>query len=259
MISSKDNPKLKQARALLADQKARRAQGAFVVEGVRLVEEALSSGWEIEWGIFTTDLGERGLALLPALARRGILMDEVPAGLLAAVSDTQTPQGILVVIRNRPLPLPKKMDFALILDELRDPGNLGAILRTAAAAGVDAVLLAEGSVDPFSPKVLRAGMGAHFRLPIQLLAWDEIRRVISHYELSAYLATSYEGQVYTAVDFAQPSALVIGGEAQGASSTAQQAVTRRVCIPMPGGGDSLNAAAAAAILLFEVVRQRTAM
>jgi TrmH family RNA methyltransferase len=256
MITSKDNSKIKLARALQADSKTRRAEGAFVVEGIRLVEEALISKWEITWAVYTDELGERGRVLIQDMIDRGISVEQVTSRIMHSASDTQTPQGVLAVVQNRSTPLPSKLDFVLIVDELRDPGNLGTMLRTASAAGVGAVLLSAGSVDPFSPKVLRSAMGAHFRLPIDTLAWDQIRMEISKHGLAAYLATADAGQPFTQLDFRCPTALIIGGEAAGASIQAQQVAMDRVYIPMPGGGESLNAAVAAAILMYEVVRQR---
>jgi TrmH family RNA methyltransferase len=130
------------------------------------------------------------------------------------------------------------------------------MLRSAAAAGVDAALVPEGTVDIYAPKVLRAAMGAHFRLPVQALSWEEISDYLLRSGLYVYLADAEAGISYTRADFRLPLALVVGGEAEGASSFAARLATERVHIPMPGGMESLNAAIAAALLLFEVVRQR---
>jgi TrmH family RNA methyltransferase len=143
----------------------------------------------------------------------------------------------------------------LILDGVRDPGNLGAILRTAAAAGVDAVLLPPETADPYAPKVVRAGMGAHFHLAIHSLQWDAIRTVCG--SLQIFLAHSEGALLYTEADFTQPLALIIGGEAHGAGPEIQALHPAAVRIPMPGRAESLNAAVAAGILIFEVVQQRS--
>jgi TrmH family RNA methyltransferase len=177
---------------------------------------------------------------------------------MRAASDTQTPQGILVVLEPRDLRLPPHPDFLFIVDQVRDPGNLGTILRTAAAAGVDGVLLPPGTVDVYAPKVVRAAMGAHFRLPIRLLSWEEIGAQLESSDLRTYLADARKGVEYTQADFRSPLALIIGSEAEGAGAQAQSLAEERVFIPMPGGMESLNAAIAAGILLFEVVRQRHA-
>jgi TrmH family RNA methyltransferase len=119
---------------------------------------------------------------------------------------------------------------------------------------VGGVLLPPGAADPFAPKVLRAGMGAHFRLPLLECSWEQITALVA--PLRIFLAAAGRGIAYTQADFRSPLALIVGGEAEGASPEAQRLAPRLVHIPMPGGGESLNAAAAAAVLLFEVVRQR---
>jgi TrmH family RNA methyltransferase len=147
------------------------------------------------------------------------------------------------------------LDFVFIPDAVRDPGNLGTMLRTAAAAGVQAVFVPPETVDPLSPKVVRGGMGAHFRLPIHLVRWE---RIVSHLKtMKVYLAAAGEGMTYTKADFSSPLALIVGGEAEGASIHAQSLATAHVQIPMPGEVESLNAAVAAGVLLFEAARQRS--
>ncbi len=260
MITSTRNPKIKLVRDLLAHPKARREQQSFVVEGVRLSEEALASGWKADWVLYTDDLPPRGQAVIQGFADRGADLEVVSGPVMKAISDTETPQGILAVLEMMTLPTPPDLDFVLILDGLRDPGNMGTILRTAGAAGVQAVLLSRGTTDPFAPKVVRSAMGSHFRLPMQILDWDGIRAVVKPAgkgrPLVVYLADSAGGKAYTQADFWSPVALIIGGEAEGAGAEAQSLADARVHIPMPGKSESLNAASAASILMFEVVRQR---
>jgi TrmH family RNA methyltransferase len=256
MITSARNPKIQHIRALQGRGRARRAAQSFVVEGVRLVEEAFEAGWEAELVLYSGDLNPRGQALLQGYQKRGATIEAVSPGVMQTASDTQTPQGILAVVRTRSLALPERLNFVFIPDKVRDPGNLGAMLRTATAAGVEVVLLPPGSVDPFSPKVLRAGMGAHFRLPIWNLDWGQIAELVQSHHLHVYLAAARQGKPHTQADFRRPLALLIGGEAQGAGSSGKRLADEWVHIPMPGKVESLNAAVAAAILLFEVVRQR---
>jgi TrmH family RNA methyltransferase len=257
MITSTQNPKIKEIRGLQARSKNRRAAGAFVVEGVRLAEEALQAGWQPQLVLYTEDLSERGLTLVEGWQSQSVPVEVVSPHVMQAASDTQTPQGILLVLPMQALPIPAKLDFALILDQMRDPGNLGTLLRTAAAAGAGAVFLPPGTVDAFSPKVVRAAMGAHFHLSIQTLTWEAIEAQCKLYHLQVFLAAAGDGTAYTQADFRQPLALLIGGEAHGAGERAHQLATTAVHIPMPGKAESLNAAVAAAILSFEVVRQRT--
>lgn len=260
MITSTRNPKIQYIRKLQSQARFRREKAAFVVEGVRLVEEALKSNWDTLLVLHTQGLDKRGKELLRELEGRNTPIVEVNSRIFGTVSDTQTPQGILAVVSLPDISLPEGIDFLLIADSVRDPGNLGTILRTAAAAGVGAVLLASGTVDAFSPKVVRAGMGAHFKIPVLSTDWTEIRKYLSSkgkedfYKI--YLADAGGGQVYTQADFTSPTALIIGGEAQGAGAQAMEIMHERLHIPMPGNAESLNVAIAAAILMFEVVRQR---
>jgi TrmH family RNA methyltransferase len=156
--------------------------------------------------------------------------------------------------------LPPDPDFLLICDTIRDPGNIGTIMRTALAARVQAIFLTPGSVDCYSPKVVRSAMGAHFRMPVFEMDWEEIDGFLSQtsagQDKHIYLADSKGGLSYFQADFRSPLALIVGGEAEGAGKEARQLATERVHIPMPGRVESLNAAVAASILLFEVVRQR---
>ncbi len=254
MITSAHNPKIKLVRALVGRAKDRRAENAFVAEGVRLVEEALAAGWPFRFVLFSEALNDRGQALLASLQTAGVETEMVAAHLLDSLSDTDHPQGILAVLDLPRSDVPtSRCNFILIPDQIRDPGNLGTLLRTAAAAGVQAVFLPPETTDAFAPKVVRSGMGAHFRLPILSLPWDEIRARTSG--LGIFLA-DMDGIPCWESDLRLPLALIVGGEAEGASASARDLATATISIPMPGGSESLNAGVAGAVLMFEVVRQR---
>ena len=253
MITSSQNPKLKLIRSLQARAKARRKENAFLIEGVRLLEEAVTAKWKIRFVLYDRRLSERGKELLNSL--EDIEIEEVDSALLKSVSDTENSQGILAVLEdNSQLPVPDSPDFLLILDQIRDPGNLGTLLRTVVAAGVDAVILPPGTADAFAPKVLRAGMGAHFHIPIISEGWDEIKDRVQG--LTVYLAEMAGDVVYTEANLKDACVLIIGGEADGASQSARDLAQMSIHIPMPGEIESLNAAVAGAILIFEVIRQR---
>ena len=258
MITSVHNPKIQWLRKLQSQAKFRREEGALVVEGVRLAEEALSAGWPALLVLHGEQLSWRGQAVVDAFAQRGAPVETASESVLKAACDTETPQGLLVALKMQPLPLPSNLDFVLIPDGVRDPGNLGTLLRTAAAAGVQVVLLPPGTADAYAPKVVRSAMGAHFRIAIHSLDWLAIQHFLhpAGHPLRVYLADSGGGQPYTQADLRGPLALVVGGEAEGASQSAIDLTGERLHIPMPGGMESLNAAIAAAVLLFEVVRQR---
>jgi TrmH family RNA methyltransferase len=170
---------------------------------------------------------------------------------MAACADTQTPQGVLAVVPF--IGLNPRPGLLLILDAIRDPGNLGTILRSAESAGVGQVLLSPGTVDLYNPKVVRGAMGAHFRLPVFSRDWPDIGQAASG--RAVWLADAAGDTTYDAVDWTRPSALIVGGEAFGAGEEAEQLATGRVSIPMPGGAESLNAAMAATVILFEAARQ----
>jgi TrmH family RNA methyltransferase len=254
MITSSHNPKLTLVRALLGRPKERREANAFVAEGVRLVEEALVAERPFRFVLYGKELSERCKSLVASLQSHGIETDMVLESVLKAISDAETSQGILAVLEHAPFPYPVSPNFVLIPDSIRDPGNLGTLLRTADAADVQAVLIPPETTDPFAPKVVRAGMGAHFRLPIFLLSWDEIYARVEG--LKVYLAEMEGAVPCWQADFRVPLALIVGSEAEGASAPARQLADVFVKIPMPGGTESLNAAIAGAILMFEIVRQR---
>ncbi len=218
MITSNQNPKIKWVRSLQAESRARREAGLFVVEGVRLVEEALAAGWTAQLVLHTEDLNPRGQAVVQGFLAHGAGIEPVSEGAMRAASDTETPQGILAVLEQKELPVSPDLDFVFIPDGIRDPGNLGTMLRSAAAAGVQAVFLPHGTVDPFSPKVLRAGMGAQFRLPVLSLSWQEIQARLGG--LPLYLAAVDSGLPYTQANWRAPAAILVGGEAQGAGEQA---------------------------------------
>lgn len=255
MITSTSNEKIKLVRALQTQRRAREKESLFVIEGVRLAEEAVASGQPARLVLHTDHLDPRGRSAVNNLARLGASVEMVSDEVMAACSDTQTPQGLLAVLPLPSIPTPSPLTFALVLDRLSDPGNLGTVLRTALAAGVQSAFLAPGTVDAFNPKVVRSASGAHFRLPILSASWPELaERLVG---LNVWLAELREGQSCYEVDWTRPSALIIGSEAEGPSDAAREFAKRRhVFIPMPGPAESLNAAVAAGVLLFEAVRQR---
>ncbi len=254
MITSNQNSKIQLVRTLLARPSARAAQKLIVVEGVRLVEEALRCGWQAVFALYTDRLSPRGMQSVEALRARNVPVDQVAAFILDMISDTENSQGLLVVFHQRSLPVPEEVNFLLVADAVRDPGNMGTLLRTAWAAGVQGVLLAPGCVDAYAPKVLRAGMGAQFHLPVQRLIWDEIADYREKVEF--FLAEMEQAVSCWQANLRVPLALIIGGEAEGACAQARALAHTNLVIPMPGKSESLNAAVAASILIFEVVRQR---
>jgi TrmH family RNA methyltransferase len=180
----------------------------------------------------------------------------VSESVMAACSETKSPQGILAVVPIPDLPQPERPTFTLILDRVRDPGNLGTILRTALAAGVERAILAPGTVDGSNPKVVRAAMGVHLRLPLISLKWEAIAEAVAGSDV--WLAAPGGGTHYMDTDWTRPVSIIVGGEATGASDKAEALAEGRVSIPMAEGVESLNTAVATAVILYEVMRQRQA-
>lgn len=259
MITSTKNPKVLGVRGLIARRAERAEQGAFVAEGVRLVEEALQAGWPARQVYYTANVSERGRRVSDAYAALGAEMEEVSEVVMQAMTGTETPQGLLAVLAEHDLPIHPAPDFLLLADGVRDPGNLGTLLRSAAAAGVQGVFLPPGTVDAFAPKVVRSAMGAHFRLPIRTVDWSwlDAWRQRSARPWRIFLAEAEHGTSCWQADLRQPLMLVVGGEAEGAGQEALRRVDEKLSIPMPGVFESLNAGVAASILLFEIVRQRS--
>lgn len=256
MISSTHNPKLKLIRALQGRARERREAGAFLAEGVRLVEEAVNANWKMKFVLFDETLNDRGRSLVEGLRSQSVDVEEISTSLMKSLSETESPQGILAVLELTNLPVPNSPNFILIPDQIRDPGNLGTLLRTAVAAGVQAVLLPPETTDAFAPKVVRSGMGAHFRLPIHSMSWDKIKQTVKLTGLQVFLA-DMDGQSCWQTNLLQPLALIIGGEADGASEQAREMANIKISIPMYGNIESLNASVAGSVLMFEVVRQRS--
>ncbi len=254
MLTSPSNPKIKLVRSL-SRRRAREDAKQFVVEGVRLIEEAVGAGIAPALVFFTASAqgDRRARILLEKIGKSTRELHEVSDVVMKEIASTETPQGILAVVPFPELTAASDPSFVLILDSVRDPGNLGAILRSARAAGVDSVLLAPGTVDAYNDKVARAAMGAHFRLPMRAASWDEIGDSVRGFP-HIYLADAQGSFVYSQVDWSRPLALIVGGEAEGASEPARKIATARVRIPMQGDTESLNAAMAATLLMFEATR-----
>ncbi len=255
VITSASNPSVKQMRSLTR-RKVRQAERAFLVEGRRLVEDAVRNGAQIRTLLVREDIPQGwidALELTPSVVRR------IRTDVFDAASDVEHAQGVAAVCE-----LPhRQMDaeqlvqsgtLILVLDRLRDPGNMGTALRSAAAAGISTVLTTRGSVDPFAPKVVRSGMGAHFRLTIA--AWHPAFGESLHAAgRDVVFADASATSRYTSHTWGNTSALVVGGETEPISAELETVVTRRVSIPMRNGVESLNAGVAASILLFEWRRQ----
>jgi len=213
----------------------------FVVEGPSLVAQALAAGWEIE-----AQFVAPGADDVPSPAP----VFEFAPNVIERVASTEAPQPVLAVFRQRPSVLPADATFVMLADRLGDPGNAGTIIRSAEAAGAQAVVLTPGSVDAYNPKVVRATAGSLFRIPVVSAELSVLRAA----GLRVLATSSHHGAAYTDTDLTVPVALVVGNEAHGVPEDAP--VDGWVTIPHAGAAESLNVAMAATVLAFEVARQR---
>jgi len=257
MITSQQNQYIKNARKL-QQRRHRHQQQQFFVEGVRIIGDALQGGINPKMLFYVPELVEKSEAaqiLLGQLAQHGVEQFACSEAIFATLTETVTPQGIGAIFDLPQLVTPTRPTLTVVLDNIREPGNAGTLLRSAEAAGVEQVIFAPGTVDPFNSKVVRSAMGSHFRLPIQTsTTWIEVQSHLNS-EQTLYLAQADGKLAYDQVNWRQPAVLIISGETAPASPQAQQLSTK-VAIPMHGSVESLNAAMAGTVILFEIVRQR---
>ena len=257
MITSAQNKKIQEVRRLGSKRREREASGLYIAEGIRLVEEALPHAEDCAYLLWSAPLSPRAEALVRAFAEAGVSVEEITPQLMDSVAGTDSPQGVLAVMKMAPLPLPKQADFVIAADGIQDPGNLGTLFRTAAAAGADALLLMPGCADEFSPKVVRSGMGTHFRLPFARMDWDQARDWLRSFPQMQILAADSDGGVSCwRTDLRKPTALIIGSEGSGVSRLVRKNADGALSIPMRGKINSLNASVAAGILTFAVAGAR---
>jgi len=254
MITSTSNQRVQWVRTLQSKRRARMREGLFIIEGTRLANEAVSSRSPAKLVLYTDAVKQGEQRLIEELINLGAEAEEVSERVMKACSDTESPQGLLAVLPILSSTPPDKLSLALVADRISDPGNLGTILRTAQAVGVEAVFLSPGTVDPYNPKVVRGAMGAHFHLPI---IQEQISEIEEHLGgVDVWVAEIGLGPPYYDVDWHKPSAIVIGSEAHGPSDEFRSIAQGSTHIPMQDSTESLNASVAAAVILFEIVRTR---
>ena len=266
LITSFRNPKVKLLRSL-RQRKYRQREGVFLIEGIRIVEEALDCGAPVETLVYAPELlvSERAQALVDRVpvAQRLALA----AGVFGSLSERDQPQGLAAVVHIQDLPLaaiPLAADLlVLVAYQLSDPGNLGSIIRTADAAGATGVVVVEPSADPYDPQAVRATMGSLFALPVvrlgdgvDLLPWYEQVRAAG-LPLHVVATSAHGALVHFDADYRGPVVLLLGNESYGLPDTVRDSADVTVRLPMRGRATSLNVSAAAAALVYEVVRQQS--
>ena len=243
----------------LQRRKGRRRRGLAVAEGVRLVEEAIAAGVRLQGVVVANDLdaGARGAALLETLGSHDLPVVTVTPRTLEQLADTDTPQGVLAVLEPPRWTLadirPAHRAPVLVLDAVQDPGNVGTLIRTAFALGASGALLLPGSAEPSNPKVLRAAMGATFRLPWAMAADGEFRAWVREVGADLWVAAT-DGTPVHRLSAPERLVLVVGNEGAGVRPVVREMSRASVAIPLARGAESLNVAVAAGIVLFEVTR-----
>lgn len=251
-ISSRDNAIFKGWLALATKAAARRETGQTLLDGEHLIDEALNAGVLPRQMIFAAEFA--GMAAWVAKTP-GVPATVMPMALLRALSALSTPTGMLAVI-DVPAPVAgDRFEFCMMLEDIQDPGNLGALLRTGAAAGVDVAYLSKGCAEAWSPKALRGGQGAQFRLAVHERA--DLRQVARAWPGHVYAAVPGAERTLFDLDLTGPTCVAFGNEGAGLGEALRREAIP-FAIPMPGRCESLNVAAAAAVCLFERVRQKLA-
>ena len=253
-ISSRDNPTVKQLHALATSARERRSAGETLLDGAHLLEVALQSGWQPRLVVASESRSAQPeIAALLARCNPQSLV-ELPDRLFAHVSPVDSPSGVLAVVAVPAAPTGQPLaGNCVLLDSVQDPGNLGTILRTAAAVGVPDVLLTPGCAQAWAPRVLRAAMGAHFSLRIHENV--DAGEALQGFQGPILAADLRDCVDLYALDLRGPVAWLFGSEGQGLSPAVAALATKRVRIPMPGGMESLNVGVAAGVCLFEQLRQ----
>jgi TrmH family RNA methyltransferase len=260
------HPLVARLRALRRDGARRREEGVLVAEGMHLVREALLAGARISCVVVSPRLTRtsEGRGLHAEILHRGIELLEAEEGLLDSLQDARSPQPILAVVHadycrlDDALALPKEgvSPLVVVVDHVQDPGNLGAIVRTADAAGATGFVASGESADLHHPRAVRATMGSLFRLPAATASRAAIEAALRERGFRMVATAPRDGTPYDAVDLTGPLALVLGGEGAGLGPAWLDVAHARVSIPIRAGVDSLSVGAAAAVLLFEAARQR---
>ena len=256
VINAKNNPKIKEVKALLTSSKDRKNSGLFVVEGARLCYDALLSGCEIESVFCTENCAEKYAQEIASLKKNCKAFYTVSNDVLKAISDTVTPQGVVctVKIKQNNFEYEKGKKY-VALDTIQNPDNLGAISRTAEALGLDGMVIFSGC-DIYNPKALRASMGALFRLPIRICKSleEEIEKCAELGINTFATVPDRDAKSVVTIDFSMGGMSIIGNEGNGVSKEIIEKCTERITIKMDGRAESLNASAAASIIMWEMAR-----
>ena len=254
-IESKDNNLFKFVKKL-KERRFRDKENLFILEGLRLIEEAIRANMDIEYIIISKDYEDKFNEILLENNISSNKIITLSNNLFMQLASTENPQGIIAVIKKNDEKKDLSGDFFLICDKVQDPGNLGTIIRTAHAAGVDGIILTKGTVDIYNDKTIRSTMGSIFYVPI--FYDDKDFTIIRNLKKDGFclVATSLkESRNFFEEDLKGKIILAVGNEGNGISNELFELADKKVKIPMPGGAESLNVSIATSIILFEKVRQ----
>ncbi|OJU16327.1 MAG: hypothetical protein BGN88_15310 [Clostridiales bacterium 43-6] len=256
-ITSRDNKHLKAVSKLLSSARFRKETGLFAVEGLRLCMDAAETGMELETLFYTPTAYKKNKDSIDGLFGKAESCYEVDDAVFAKTADTQSPQGVLCVIRQRPLTMePKQNGKYIAIEDIQDPSNLGAIARTAEALGADGLVLSAGCCDVYNSKAQRAAMGALFRLPMRIV--EDFSGFLKTASIPSFAAVpDSTATPITECDFSSGAIVLVGNEGNGLKNETISLCTHTITIPMKGRAESLNASAAATILLYEMLKQGT--
>jgi TrmH family RNA methyltransferase len=253
-ISSKDNTRIKRIIKLQTSSRFRREEGAFVLEGLRTVDDASENGIRLKELYFSASAFDKHRSDIEKFAHCADFVAQISDSVCKGISDTFTPQGIFAVadIPEKSSVLPESGKF-IALENIQDPANLGAVARTAEALGINGIILSNDSCDPFSPKSLRASMGTLLRIPLYFT--DDMTEFVKNSTAETYACVVHgQAELVGNVSFSNYSVAIIGNEANGLTDKTVNECKHCVTIPMKGRAESLNAAAAASIVMWEMVK-----
>lgn len=260
-ISSSSNPKIKEIKSLYK-KKERWNKGMFIIEGIKIVGECIDNNYPITDIIYSDELFNinGGEEIFNKIRFYDQLIN-VPSRLFKEISDTENPQGIMAIAKFRENTIASLFEcenpLILLLEGIQDPGNMGTIIRTADAFNIDGIIITEGSVDIYNPKVVRSTMGSIFRVPIyHVLDKTKILKILKDKDYSIY-STSLAGDKYIQeINFRKASLVIIGNESKGVSPVLNSLADKLIKIPIPGDSESLNVGVASSIIMYEAMRQR---
>ena len=261
-ISSLQNPLVKQTLQLLDKSRERRKSGLFVIEGKREIALALKGGYLLKTILFCSEIiSDEGLLNIKSLSTLEVAFIEISSEVYQKLSYRTSTEGIVAIAKVQDLSL-KNLVFTssnpliLVAEAPEKPGNIGALLRTADAANLDAVIIANPKTDIYNPNIIRSSVGCVFTRKIATATTSEIIAFMKEKEISIYSAILQESVTYNTIDFKEASAIVVGTESTGLSEDWRKNATKKISIPMQGKIDSMNVSVAAGILIFEAKRQR---